>query len=96
MTASNPDARYSSCCTGAITTYSMVSYILESVADLRAMSITGVQDNELAQTLGYYEPGDGGGNLFYYDSAGSDTDDGGTVIKATSVGVGPGQWTRIN
>ena len=92
MIISSPLSR---CCCGSsstITTTALVSYIVESVADLRALDSSVFQDNELAQTLGYYTPGDGGSNIFYWDDNDSDTDNGGTVIKPTDVGSGLGRW----
>ena len=43
--------------------------------------------------LGYYEKGDGGGGLFYWDSTSTETDNGGTIIQAT--GVTTGRWKRV-
>ena len=59
---------------------------LNSVAELRGVDKT---TTNTAVTLGYYAKGDGGGNIFYYDS--SDTtslDNGGTII----VGTDGGRW----
>lgn len=42
--------------------------------------------------LGFNTPGDGGGGRFWFDSASSETDDGGTIIAPT---VGAGRWKRI-
>jgi hypothetical protein len=45
--------------------------------------------------LGYYAIGDGGGGPFYYNSASMAVDDGGTVIRPTSVAESdPGRWLR--
>ena len=43
--------------------------------------------------LGYYEKGDGGGGLFYWDSTSTETDNGGTIIQAN--GVTTGRWKRV-
>lgn len=44
------------------------------------------------EMLGYYSKGDFGGGLFYWDSASTETDNGGTIIQAT--GVATGRWKR--
>lgn len=43
--------------------------------------------------LGYYTKGDGGGGTFYWDSTSIETDDGGTIIQATSITTG--RWKRV-
>lgn len=60
-----------------------------SYAELLANS--GFQNGEFVNTTGYYSSGDGGGNSFYWDGASTATDNGGTVIKPTSVS-GAGRW----
>lgn len=47
---------------------------------------------EGVDVLGYYEKGDGGGGLFYWDSASTEVDNGGTIIEAT--GISTGRWKR--
>lgn len=60
-----------------------------SIAALRLKTGTTIANS--ARTLGYYAAGDGGGNNFYYDTTSTATDNGGTVIKPTSVS-GAGRW----
>jgi len=65
----------------------------DSVAALRLRS--GTTTANAAKTLGYYAAGDGGGNAFYYDTTSTATDNGGTIIKPTSVS-GAGRWLAVN
>ena len=65
----------------------------ENVANLRLA--IGNDREPAAQTSGYYNAGDGGGNSFYWDGTSAATDNGGTVIKPTLVG-GAGRWLAIN
>lgn len=44
------------------------------------------------EVLGYYAKNDFGGGLFYWDSASTEADNGGTIIQAT--GVATGRWKR--
>ncbi len=62
-----------------------------SIENLRETA--GVQ-SQMAVLSGYYEPGDGGGGLFYYDINSNSADNGGTVIKPSSVS-GEGRWMRL-
>ena len=64
-----------------------------SIAALRLRSGTTIAN--AAKTLGYYVAGDGGGNSFYWDSTSVATDNGGTIIKPTSVS-GAGRWLAVN
>jgi hypothetical protein len=61
----------------------------ENVANLRLA--IGNDREPTAQTNGYYNAGDGGGNSFYWDGTSSATDNGGTIIKPTLVS-GAGRW----
>ena len=63
-----------------------------SIAALRLRS--GTTAANAAKTLGYYSAGDGGGNSFYWDGTSTATDNGGTVIKPTSVS-GAGRWLAV-
>ena len=65
----------------------------DNVAALRLRS--GTTAANAAKTLGYYSPGDGGGNSFVWSSTSTATDNGGTVIKPTSVG-GAGRWLALD
>lgn len=64
-----------------------------SIAALRLRSGTAIAN--AAKTLGYYSAGDGGGNSFYWDGTSVATDNGGTIIKPTSVS-GAGRWLAVN
>ena len=56
--------------------------------------IASATNGDLAQVYGYYARGDGGGGEFYWDSTSTDTDNGGTVIKATAITTG--RWIRLD
>lgn len=62
-----------------------------NIAALKA--ITAAPDTTLAIVKGYYSDGDGGSGKFYWDSTSTDTDNGGTIIKATAVTTG--RWKRL-
>ena len=64
-----------------------------SIAALQLRSGTTIAN--AAKTLGYYAAGDGGGNEFYWSSTSVATDNGGTVIKPTSVS-GAGRWLAVD
>lgn len=51
-------------------------------------------EKTVVNLLGRFTPGDGGGGLFYWDSASTATEDGGTVFKPTAIS-GAGRWIRI-
>ena len=55
----------------------------------------GSEKEPVAQTSGYYNAGDGGGNSFYWDGTSSAVDNGGTVIKPTFVS-GAGRWLAVD
>jgi hypothetical protein len=56
-----------------------------SVADMKASTVLGV--GRKARTLGYDEPGDGGGNDYEIVAAGTGTDDGGSFIDLAGSGL---------
>ncbi|HTN45194.1 MAG TPA: hypothetical protein VL098_02520 [Flavipsychrobacter sp.] len=56
--------------------------------------ISGTATNETVEVLGYYEPGDGGGGTFYWDSGSIASDNTGTVINP-GLGGSPGRWMRV-
>lgn len=58
-----------------------------SIVDLRA-DATVFNPDDLIHLLGYYSPGDGGGGDFYWDATSTEPDNGGSVIKRTSVATG--------
>jgi len=64
-----------------------------SIAALRLRSGTTIAN--AAKTLGYYSAGDGGANAFYWDGTSVATDNGGTIIKPTSVS-GAGRWLAVD
>lgn len=68
------------------------SLAADSIASLKAISVSGLTNNQAVSVLGYYAAGDGGGGTFYYDSASATADNGGTVIQPTT---GTGRWKRI-
>jgi len=69
---------------------------VQSVNNIAALRLkTGTTTANSAVTLGYYSPADGGGNSFYWSSTSTATDNGGTIIKPTSVG-GAGRWLAVN
>jgi len=65
--------------------------IVNSIANLRLADPT--QDQSI-QVTGYYSEGDGGGGEFYWDSASTEADDDGTIIKVTAVTTG--RFKRLN
>lgn len=67
---------------------SNLAKIIDNITDLKALNSGNTVD-----VLGYYTKGDGGGGTFYWDSTSIETDNGGTVIKAT--GVTTGRWKRV-
>jgi len=62
----------------------------DNIAALRA--ITTAPSLTLAKIKGYYTDGDGGGGDFYWDASSTETDNGGTIIKAISITTG--RWKR--
>lgn len=63
--------------------------IISNITALRALTAGGTT----VFVNGYYDDGDGGGGEFYWDSASTETDNGGTIIKATAVTTG--RWKRL-
>jgi len=66
------------------------SLVVSTIPDLRSNAV--IPSNGAAYALGYYNAGDGGGGVFYWDSASIETDNTGTIIKATSEETG--RWKR--
>ena len=56
-----------------------VSLVVNTVADLRALTVD--VDDVTVTLLGYYEPGDGGQGIFYWNEKETNADNGGTFIK---------------
>lgn len=67
-------------------------HVVASIAALRATAVSGLEDETMFFSEGYYTPGDGGGGQFYYDSSSAGVDNGGTIIAPDS---GGGRWIRI-
>ena len=63
--------------------------VLSNIAALRAVT----SGAGTVTINGYTDDGDGGGGDFYWDSASTDTDNGGTIIKATAITTG--RWIRL-
>lgn len=68
---------------------------VDTVAELKAITVTGLPDNTQMQLLGYYSAGDGGGQLLYWDADSSATANDGTVFLPTGH-VGNGRWLSVN
>lgn len=64
----------------------------DNILDMRAITATPA-DGDVYTLLGYYTPGDGGGGQFYWDATSTATDNGGTIIKVTSITTG--RWIRL-
>jgi len=61
--------------------------VVDNVAALKALTVSGIADGQLYITRGYYSDNDGGQGTYIYDTASAATDNGGTVIAPT-VGTG--------
>lgn len=64
---------------------------VNSITDLR--NLVGINSTSIVQVLGYYEPGDGGGGLFYWDESSIEEDNTGTIIEP-NLPVTNGRWIR--
>lgn len=70
--------------------------IFPTVAALKQTDPAQIGDYPYVQVLGYYEAGDGGGGLFYWDTATEAEANGGTVIASTLDTIAEeGQWKRL-
>lgn len=69
-----------------------VSRSVDTIASLKLITGSGILTTVI-NVAGYYATGDGGGGQFWWDSASTATDNGGTIIQAT--GVVTGRWKRI-
>jgi len=58
------------------------------------MLIESDTDFSICTMLGFNEPGDGGGGVFYWDSTSVATADIGTIVQPTAT-VGAGRWLRV-
>lgn len=77
------------------------SSITKNISDLRATNYhltaslkKDADDKPMVNVAGYYNRGDGGGGLFYWDDTAALADNNGTIIKPTSVS-GNGRWKRL-
>lgn len=61
--------------------------------DALKSNVEFLEDGKVVDVSGYYAVGDGGGGQFYWDEASTETDNGGTIIKVTSVVLG--RWIRV-
>jgi hypothetical protein len=66
-----------------------------TVNNIASLMLIVGDGSKIAKTQGYYAAGDGGDNSFYWDSTSTSTDNGGTIIKPTSV-IGAGRWLAVN
>ena len=64
---------------------------LTAISNLKSETVNF--EGKSIEVLGYYAKGDGGGGLFYWDSASTEADNGGTIIQATS--IVNGRWKRV-
>ena len=65
--------------------------VVNTIADLKALSAGQFLS---VQVLGYYAAGDGGGDIFRWNSTSTAADNGGTVIIPNSA-PGTGRWERV-
>lgn len=69
----------------------LTQYSVGSIAALRGLSPAA---HDAVQVLGYWAPGDDGGGIFFWDSASTKDDNGGTVIRP-STNPPSGRWVRM-
>jgi hypothetical protein len=62
---------------------------VNTVAALKALTVSSLLTGTTTVVTGYYAAGDGGGGTYIYDSGSSATDNGGTIIQPTA---GSGRW----
>lgn len=75
-------------------TLGLLTDTVDTIAALRAYAVPATAMS--ISVLGYYAPGDGGGDTFYWDSASTAADNGGTIIRPNAVlAANPGRWLRI-
>lgn len=67
---------------------------LASISDLRSVDTTSTLQGTRVDTMGYYSPGDGGGNSFYWESTSAASDNGGTIIRPSS-NPAVGRWVAV-
>lgn len=66
-----------------------------NINDLKEAPVQAMIDesNTVINVLGYYEPGDSGGGVFYFDSANTSTPDNGLIVQPKFF-TGNGRWIR--
>lgn len=76
--------------------FDSIAALKKAELDTAQINATSSSPNKCVQVLGYYEPGDGGGGLFYWDSQSTEIDNEGTIIEPAIKGFsGTGRWKRI-
>lgn len=63
--------------------------VVDNIASLKSINVTGIANGEIIQTRGYYVDNDGGQGTYIYNSTSVATDNGGTVIAPT---IGSGRY----
>lgn len=73
---------------------------VDTIAELRLIDVDFIADQQSIEVNSYYapliglaNPYDGGGGKFIWNASSTDTDNGGTIIKAT--GITTGRWKRL-
>lgn len=69
------------------------AFSVDSIADLKTLPADLFESGIQVQVAYYSTEGDGGGGTFYWDSASTDTDNGGTIIQG--IGITTGRWERL-
>ncbi len=70
------------------------TFNFDSISALRDFPNDGAIVYEAVTVAGYYGTGTGGGGQFYWDATSTETDNGGTIIKASATETG--RWLREN
>jgi hypothetical protein len=78
-----------------ITSGTIGTLFANNIAELRAFSVADSQVTGFCYLLGYYNPGDDGHGVFYWDDADFAPDDDGYTISPDAAPV-TGRWKRIN
>ena len=72
-----------------------IAYYVNTLADLRAIDISTLRDNEVCIMLGNSSVNDGSGGTYYFDKNGSAAGNGLNVILPIS-NPSVGRWIKIN
>ena len=71
-------------------------HCLDTVYDLTTLNVSQPLQEKCFMVLGYWNPGDGGGGIFFWDSTFTGNDDHGTVLKSKALPPSEeGRWRRI-